>query len=297
MKKQIDNILKLTEKEKHLVLMHSILNILGVLISNVKELGKKSRDPEIMKPAIEMLTFIHDRIDDKAFTYEQLEKFDDLHEYLSKSLMVIYDSYPELKTDEQYTLEVDNIFLVLSEMRRRAEEIIEWSDNPFRLKKITPAKLKEDMKQFFEAVQSNSHGAYKIIFSDADNNAKMTYLIKFDIAAEEDEIEIPMVFKDVIRDILANARKYSLPGSRIEACLEQRSGITRFTCKDEGVGIPSDELSQVADLHYRATSGQARDTTGKGIGLTKAHYVTQELGGQLWITSELSEGTTVEIQF
>ncbi len=56
MKLKIDKHLQLTDQELHLVLMHSILNILGVLIYNVKELGKMSRDPQVMKPVIETLT-------------------------------------------------------------------------------------------------------------------------------------------------------------------------------------------------------------------------------------------------
>lgn len=297
MKLKIDKHLELTDQEIHLVLMHSILNILGVLIYNVKELGKMSRDPQVMKPVIETLTSIREKLDDQDFTTDQLTKFDELYEYLSQSFVVIYDSYPDLKVDEDYKAEVDNIYLVLSEMRRRAEEIVEWQDDPFRIKEISADELREDMEQFFEAVQSNSQGAYKVVFSNDDRKTKMTYRMDFDISADNDPIAIPMVFKDVIRDILANARKYSLPGSKIEASFTQSNGQTRFTCKDEGVGIPEVELPKVADLYYRASSGKARETMGKGVGLTKAHYVTQKLGGTMWITSELSAGTTVEIVF
>lgn len=297
MKLKIDKHLALTEKEKHLVLMHSILNILGVLIYNVKELGKMSRNPEIMKPVIDTLTSIREKLDDQDFTHEQLNKFNELYEYLSQSFVVIYDSYPDLKDDKDYKAEVDNIYSVLSEMRCRAEEIVEWEGDPFRLKKITSSELREDIEQFFEAVQRNSQGAYKVVFSDADRSAKMTYRMDFEISSDNDEIEMPMVFKDVIRDVLSNARKYSLPGSKIEASFIQKDGQTRFSCKDEGVGIPEEELQKITDLYYRASSGKARETMGKGIGLTKALYVTQQLGGDLWITSQLSAGTTVEIHF
>lgn len=297
MKLKIDQHLALTEKEKHLVLMHSILNILGVLIYNVKELGRMSRNPEIMKPVIDTLTSIREKLDDQDFTHEQLNKFDELYEYLSQSFVVIYDSYPDLKDDKDYKAEVDNIYSVLSEMRCRAEEIVEWEGDPFRLKKITSSELREDMEQFFEAVQRNSQGAYKVVFSDADRSAKMTYRMDFEISSDNDELEMPMAFKDVIRDVLSNARKYSLPGSKIEASFIQKDGQTRFSCKDEGVGIPEEELQKITDLYYRASSGKARETMGKGIGLTKALYVTQQLGGDLWITSQLSAGTTVEISF
>lgn len=296
MKLKIENNIVLTDKEVQLVLMHSILNILGILIANIKGLGSRSRDPEIMKPAISTLSEIHNRLDDAAFTSEQLMKFDELHEYLSKSMMVIYDSYPELKNDDHYVSEVDNIFTILAEMRRRSEEIAEWQGDPFRVVSMPVSKFKSDIEAFFEAVASNSKGAYKVNFQNKGRKPK-TYRMNLVVNADHDTLQLPAVFKDVIRDLLANARKYSLPGSKIDARLEQVNGITSFVCKDEGVGIPSAEIQKVTSLHYRASSGKARDTTGKGIGLTKAHYVVQTLKGQMWITSELSEGTTIEIKF
>ncbi|MEQ9297268.1 MAG: hypothetical protein RIF33_01835, partial [Cyclobacteriaceae bacterium] len=270
MKLKIDKHLALTEQETHLVLMHSILNILGVLIYNVKELGKMSRNPEIMKPVINTLTSIREKLDDQDFTYGQLSKFDELHEYLSKSFVVIYESYPDLKDDEDYKDEVDNIYSVLSEMRRRAEEIVEWDGDPFRVKKISTSELREDMEQFFEAVQRNSQGAYKVVFSNDDLTTKMTYLMDFEISVDNDEIEIPMVFKDVIRDVLANARKYSLPGSKVEATFIQKDGQTRFSCTDEGVGIPEEELPKVTEI----TPQLLRDVVSLGKSYTFTHRLS-----------------------
>ncbi len=297
MKLRIDKPLDLTDKETHLVLMHSILNILGVLIYNVKELGRMSRDPEVMKPVVETLENIREKLDDQAFTHDQLQKFDQLLEYLSSSFVVIYESFPELKDDDTYKSEVENIYMVLSELHRRAEEVVAWKKDPFSMTTISPTDLKADMERFFDAVQNNSRGAYKIDFSEADRPILNTYKMSLEIDANNDELVVPMVFKDVIRDVLANARKYSLPGSRIEVKITQQNGRTSFSCKDEGVGIPESELENVADLYYRASSGTARETMGKGVGLTKALYVTQHLEGELWITSALSEGTTVEISF
>ncbi|MEM8895790.1 MAG: ATP-binding protein [Bacteroidota bacterium] len=297
MKLQIEKELNLSNQETHLVLMHSILNILGVLIYNVRELWKMSRDPEVMKPVIETLETIRERLDDQKFTNDQLPKFDELQEYLSSSFVVIYESYPNLKDDEAYKSEVDNIYMVLRELKRRTEEIVAWDKDPFKLTEISTTHLKEDIEQFFEAVQNNSRGAYKIDFSEAERPVLNTYKMILDIKADNDTLKIPMVFKDVVRDVLANARKYSLPGSRIEVSIKQSNGNTSFSCKDLGVGIPESELPMVADLYFRASSGTARETMGKGIGLTKALYVTQHLNGEMWITSALSEGTTIEISF
>ena len=297
MKLQIDKELKLSDQETHLVLMHSILNILSVLIYNVRELGKMSRDPEVMKPVLETLETIREKLDDQEFTNDQLAKFDELQEYLSSSFVVIYESFPDLKDDEAYKSEVDNIYMVLNELQRRVTEIVAWEKNPFKLTEISTADLRQNIEQFFEAVQNNSRGAYKIDFSEAERPLLNTYKMSLDIKADNDTLKIPMVFKDVIRDVLANARKYSLPGSRIEISINQNNGKTSLSCKDMGVGIPESELPMVADLYYRASSGTARETMGKGIGLTKALYVTQQLNGEMWITSALSEGTTIEISF
>ncbi|MFP4244276.1 MAG: sensor histidine kinase, partial [Ectothiorhodospira sp.] len=106
----------------------------------------------------------------------------------------------------------------------------------------------------------------------------------------------PAVFQDVIRDLLANARKYTPPGGRILAGLKDTGSELRFVVEDSGMGIPEHQIQQVVDFGFRADNVRDRRTQGGGFGLTKAYWVTRRCGGRMWIDSALGLGTRIRIQ-
>jgi signal transduction histidine kinase len=104
-------------------------------------------------------------------------------------------------------------------------------------------------------------------------------------------IRMPAVVIDVVRDLLANARKYTAPGGRINAGVWGDDKQLCIIVEDSGRGIPEDEIESVIDYGYRAANVQDRRTMGGGFGLTKAYFVCKQLGGRFWIRSELNRGT------
>ena len=109
-------------------------------------------------------------------------------------------------------------------------------------------------------------------------------------------VSLPLVFKDVMRDLLANARKYTAPGGTISVGLHETADVLKFTIQDTGRGIPPGELQTV--VHYRKRGSNVADvrTMGGGFGLTKAFLVTKQFGGRFWIRSELGVGTRIRIE-
>jgi signal transduction histidine kinase len=51
--------------------------------------------------------------------------------------------------------------------------------------------------------------------------------------------------------------------------------------RDEGPGIPADQLERVFEPFYRVESSRNRDTGGTGLGLSIARDVIQAHGGSL----------------
>jgi signal transduction histidine kinase len=107
---------------------------------------------------------------------------------------------------------------------------------------------------------------------------------------------MPTIFQDVLRDLLANARKYTKPGGRITAGLRQNSDLLRFLIIDNGIGIPPAEILNVVKFGYRASNVADRVTHGGGFGLTKAFYVTRKFGGQMWVDSAGVEGKSTRVE-
>jgi len=111
--------------------------------------------------------------------------------------------------------------------------------------------------------------------------------------------KIPPVMADrvkvrqVIDNILANAIKYSSGRGRIEVSLTADDGYVTFNCRDNGVGIPADQQSDIFTKFFRAKNVINKDTKGSGLGLYLAKIIITALKGEIWLESKAGAGTTV----
>jgi len=98
-----------------------------------------------------------------------------------------------------------------------------------------------------------------------------------------------------LRDLAANARKYTPPGGRVALRLSQCEQQIQAEIGDTGCGIPDDEIEKVAEFGYRASNVRHRPTFGGGFGLTKAVWLVTGWGGSLTLRSGLNAGTQVRL--
>jgi signal transduction histidine kinase len=188
---------------------------------------------------------------------------------------------------------LDQIFNVL---KVRAQELVDRAADPDMWAEYDIEALKRNFLEVFAAIEQNSHGGYRIVFNLATHEER-DYFVDLEMSSfRGDVIRIPAVLQDVMRDLIANARKYTAPGGRIMAGLDENTDRLRFVVEDSGRGIPGAELQNVVDFGYRGTNVQDRPTRGGGFGLTKAFHVTRRFGGHMWIESEPGAGTRVEIE-
>ncbi len=97
----------------------------------------------------------------------------------------------------------------------------------------------------------------------------------------------------VVENLLDNALKYTPKGSLIH--LETRlqgSGEIIVTLRDNGPGIPADDLPHLFERFYRVDKGRSRDTGGTGLGLSIVKHIVQLHGGRVWVESRQGEGTS-----
>jgi signal transduction histidine kinase len=63
--------------------------------------------------------------------------------------------------------------------------------------------------------------------------------------------------------------------------------------RDQGIGIPAQELPHVGQRFYRADKARSRAEGGSGLGLAIAQALVQAHGGRLWLESQEGQGTEV----
>ncbi|PRO64366.1 cell wall metabolism sensor histidine kinase WalK [Alkalicoccus urumqiensis] len=93
-------------------------------------------------------------------------------------------------------------------------------------------------------------------------------------------------------NIVSNAVKYSPEGGTITVTLRTEESRIVVSVKDEGVGIPKDNVNHVFDRFYRVDKARSRNLGGTGLGLAIAREIALSHGGNIWVSSEWGKGTT-----
>jgi signal transduction histidine kinase len=97
----------------------------------------------------------------------------------------------------------------------------------------------------------------------------------------------------VLLNLLDNAVKYSKPGGAVTVGVDGGQQGVRLWVRDEGIGIPAEDLAHIGERFYRVDKARSRAQGGSGLGLAIAHALVQAHGGQLCFESQEGEGTTV----
>lgn len=102
-------------------------------------------------------------------------------------------------------------------------------------------------------------------------------------------------FKHIIYNLLSNAVKFTSEGGTVMVDTSILGEMVHITIKDDGIGIPKEQLPHLYEKFYQVDGSTKRlySGTGLGLALTKKLVVLHE--GQMWVESEKGEGTTVHV--
>lgn len=97
----------------------------------------------------------------------------------------------------------------------------------------------------------------------------------------------------LLLNLTENAVKYGKDGGDVwvEAHREGTSAV--LMVRDNGIGIPAEQLPYVFERFYRA---DARDRSGTGLGLSIAQWSVKLHGGTLRVESEAERGTVFTVE-
>jgi len=124
--------------------------------------------------------------------------------------------------------------------------------------------------------------------------------IVFDFVADEN---IPYLFMDpdqliqVVANLLQNAIKFTKEGA-VHMELHRDGDAVCILVRDQGVGIPADQLESIFDKFHQVGRGDTMTETAKGTGLGLAicRQIVRHYGGQIWAISTLGKGSTFYVR-
>jgi len=96
----------------------------------------------------------------------------------------------------------------------------------------------------------------------------------------------------VVTNLVSNAHKYTQAGGTISVTAEQRGEFLRVGVKDNGMGIPEEDIPKLFTRFFRVDSSLTREIGGTGLGLSIVKSIVELQGGTVSVESQLGEGST-----
>ena len=105
------------------------------------------------------------------------------------------------------------------------------------------------------------------------------------------------LFRRAISNLIDNALHYTTMGGEIGLRVSQSGDRVRVEVTDTGLGIPKEHLPRVMERFYRADPSRSHATGNLGLGLSIVKGIAVLHGGTVSISSEVSKGTSVFLEF
>lgn len=99
-----------------------------------------------------------------------------------------------------------------------------------------------------------------------------------------------------IRNLLSNAIAYSPSHTRVAVGARLNESIVEIAVKDQGIGIPVNDLDRIFERFYRVDQARSRITGGTGLGLAIVKHVCQNHGGECTVWSDPGVGSTFTLR-
>ena len=177
------------------------------------------------------------------------------------SLREHWPEYPAEEIDE---------FLAI--MRRETEHLSNLVEDILVIPRLEAGQLRmhprelDLAKEIFEVAD--------LVFPDSTDHA-------VNIPPQVRVVADPVRLKQILRNLLENARKYG--GDQVLVEGEDHSpGMYAVTVSDNGPGVPREDRSRIFEHFEQVTKGAARLEQGVGLGLPIARKLSRAMGGELW---------------
>lgn len=105
----------------------------------------------------------------------------------------------------------------------------------------------------------------------------------------------PALSEQVIENLLTNAIKYSPPQGLIRVRASAERGWLKIAVKDQGIGIPADDVPRLFARFFRSRNAQG--VKGTGLGLHAVRYFMGLHGGTVDVDSMEGRGSTFTLAF
>ncbi len=133
--------------------------------------------------------------------------------------------------------------------------------------------------------------------------AERGMIIELDVAANvPTAIGDPDQLHQVFRNLVDNAISYGKEGTPIRVGVERIERMPRIgglgiavSVRDQGDGIPDEQIPRLTERFYRVDKGRSRSMGGTGLGLAIVKHIVSRHRGALAVESRVGKGSTFTV--
>jgi PAS domain S-box-containing protein len=131
----------------------------------------------------------------------------------------------------------------------------------------------------------------QLIYNSMPNDSVMDKSIApiYSVNLDNDHI------REIIDNLIDNAIKYTSQGAIVIEVTGDDDHIV-VSVKDNGIGIPAEDMSHLFQKFYRVDNKDTRDIGGTGLGLYLSRRLAELMGGRIWAESVYTKGSTFYLE-
>jgi two-component system, sensor histidine kinase and response regulator len=95
----------------------------------------------------------------------------------------------------------------------------------------------------------------------------------------------------ILRNLLNNAIKFTHNGGKVSVNAIKTNEHITFNVKDNGVGIPQEDIGKLFRIDIKYSNRGTSDETGTGLGLLLCKEFVEKHNGKIWVESVINEGS------
>ena len=223
------------------------------------------------------------------------------------------------EAEEANRLKSEFLATISHELRTPMQSILGWSKLAMaRMEKLDKKKLYEYFSDIALSgnrllnlindlldISKKENGGFVYTYKEGKLSNFTTLIIQeLNVLAEQKNITIhfnppenetlikldPFRISQVIRNLLANAIKFSAPNKQIQIDISQAQEIVNFTIKDNGIGVPDADKKSIFEKFTQSNPSHSTNG-GTGLGLAIAKQIIEDHSGKIWIEDNVNKGS------
>ncbi|MEM6346994.1 MAG: ATP-binding protein [Bacteroidota bacterium] len=138
------------------------------------------------------------------------------------------------------------------------------------------------------------------LFAPSAAEKGLVFNARIDPNVPEGIIGDPVRLKQILSNLISNAIKFTKEGEiKVSVALATVSELERekdialiFSVQDSGIGIPKEKQERLFKAFSQADTSTTRKYGGTGLGLAISAQLSRLMGGEIWVESNSTEGST-----